>query len=160
MSLKQRHFVSLTVLVLAGLAGCREEGGKSGASGSSVSEGVSTEAQALDAQNCGVGFRGQEVSPRGELLQKATAQTTTCDQDECGLKTLELLAPERLRGESCADLGRRIVEEPIVDAWGARARITCNGQVAQALSKGADGTLGTCDDLSRIISLQGPRYPR
>ena len=62
------------------------------------------------------------------------------------------------RAPTCAEVREKLRVKPLVDAWGAQARVTCNGQLVQALSAGRDGKLGTCDDLSQFISFYAPRH--
>ena len=54
-------------------------------------------------------------------------------------------------GTTCDEVRRNIAGKPIMDVWGAQVRVICNGHVAQAISGGRDGRIGTCDDIANLI---------
>lgn len=108
-------------------------------------------------KHCKPGFEGRWIAPQGKLLQRETAQTKACPRDECGQLTSALLSPRHFSGDTCDEVHQNIKDKPLLDAWGARARVTCNEEVAQAISPGRDGILGTCDDLSYVILVKAKR---
>ena len=112
----------------------------------------------MTVEQCGPAFDGQISVPAGEIIQEATAQTTDCPGDECGGRALGMISPRDHWAPTCAEVREKLQAKPLVDAWGAQAQVTCNGQLVQTLSAGRDGQLGTCDDLSRHIALYGSRH--
>jgi hypothetical protein len=130
---------------------------KSGSGASTVASSQNQGALAT-VERCGVDFLGQISVPAGEIIQEATKQTKACPGDECLGKAMGMISPTFHRGPTCAEVRKKLNAKPIVDAWGAQARVTCNGYLVQALSAGRDGKIGTCDDLSRLISLKGNRH--
>lgn len=109
-------------------------------------------------ERCGHGFRGQMITPRGEILQRETGQTKVCTDDDCRRFTRGLLSTRHFFGNSCDEVRENIKDKPIVDSWGARARVTCNGYAAQAISAGRDGVIGTCDDLGITIPVNAVTF--
>lgn len=109
-------------------------------------------------ERCGRGFRGQMITPRGKRLQSETAQTKVCVDDDCRILTRGLLSARHFLGSTCDEVHENIKSKPLVDSWGARARVTCNGYAAQAISAGRDGKIGTCDDLGITIEVNAPTF--
>lgn len=98
------------------------------------------------------------ITPRGETLQRETAHTKVCQDDDCGLLTLGLMRAPNFVGASCDEVLKNIKDRPIVDVWGAKARVICNGYGAQAISAGHDGKIGTCDDLGVTIGVNAVKF--
>src|SRR5690606_18426804 len=116
---------------------------------------VSPFEDAKAAERCGVGFQGHVISPPGEIVQKETAQVEACTGEECPSKTLRMISiPSHFEEKDCNEIRKSLVVTPILDAWGARVRVMCNGDVIQALSAGRDGEFDTCDDLVRWTKLK------
>ena len=150
------RFVYLAVYVLSIGSGCRRAPADLGKSHSQLDTSAVTHDQEIEwmtVERCGVGFRGQISVPAGEVIQKETAQTKECPEDECPGKTLGMMYLH-VAGKTCAQVSEDLMTKPIVDAWGARVRVTCNAHIVQAVSAGRDGKLGTCDDLSNRGSFQ------
>lgn len=156
------RFACLVSLVTFTGFGCRgapsdmeKSSSKAGPSGASQAP----EIEEMTVGRCGVGFRGRISSPPGEVIQEETAQTKACLGDECPGKTLGMISPPSFYGKkTCAEIVERLVNEPVVDAWGAQARVYCNDDIVQSISAGRDGKLGTCDDLAATKSLRLPRH--
>jgi hypothetical protein len=149
----------LAVVVLMS-CGCRSAppadrtGAKSDGQSGSAKELPEQETMAT-AETCGPGFRGRRLKLPGELLQRETAQTQACPGDECPAKALGMITTNYHRGKTCAEVREKLLAKPIVDAWGAQARVTCNGEIVQSTSAGRDGKIGTCDDLSEALPISG-----
>jgi|GEM_PF-5075527 len=103
-------------------------------------------------ERCGPGFEGQML-PRSEVLKRETAQAEECKHDKCYDRALGMMRGLRLRVFSCDNARRNIERRPILDAWGARDRVICNGASVQAISAGYDGKIGTCDDIAGTIAV-------
>lgn len=108
----------------------------------------------MTAERCGPGFQGRIIIPAADVLQRENEQTKACLGDECPGKALGMIWPGRFTGGTCADARESLAADPIVDAWGARARVVCDGDIIQAISAGRDGKVGSCDDLARFATLQ------
>jgi hypothetical protein len=93
------------------------------------------------------------ITNPGEVIQRETRQTKVCVDDDCEIFTSGLLSARHFLGSTCAEVHENIKNKPLVDSWGAQARVTCNGYAAQAISAGRDGKIGTCDDLGITIQV-------
>lgn len=54
----------------------------------------------------------------------------------------------------------RLERTPMIDAWGARARVVCVGRALRTISAGPDGILQTCDDVRSMIALDSSTFFR
>lgn len=146
------HTARLLLLAVLMGFGCRSEppgGQKDGSSPTAASS--QSQEEVATAASCGPGFRAQMI--RGaEIVQQETAQTEVCSDDGCPERTGQMMRSLHLDPWSCDRVRDRIKDSPVVDAWGARARVLCNASVAQAISAGHDGKIGTCDDIGRQIA--------
>jgi hypothetical protein len=133
--------------------GCRNAPSDTEKSGSGASTAASSQhlEGVATVERCGRGFRGQMITPQGEILQRETAQTKVCTDDDCSLLSRRLLSPRHFIGNTCDEVHVNIKDRPVVDIWGAQARVICNGEMAQAISAGHDGIIGTCDDFGMEI---------
>jgi hypothetical protein len=140
--------------------GCRSapSGAEKAGSGASSVPSVQPQEDIATAERCGPGFFGQMMVPQGEVLQRETAQTKACPGDECPAKAHGMITTNYHRGKTCAEVREKLLAKPIVDAWGAQARITCNGELVQSISAGRDGKIGTCDDLSEDRPMAGVTF--
>jgi len=144
------------------LFGCRKRPSDAGKDDARASPVASSEPQEdiATVERCGPGFQGRIIIPAGDVLQRETAQTKACPGDECPGRALGMVWPGRFTGKTCAEARESLAAEPIVDAWGAQARVVCDREVIQAISPGRDGKLGSCDDLARFATLQVSKIRR
>jgi len=98
------------------------------------------------------------ITPGGDVLQRETAQTNVCTDNDCATRALNLMWARHASGKSCAEVRKSIESKPITDIWGAQVRVICNGRAAQAVSAGHDGKIGTCDDLAVKLALNAERF--
>jgi len=148
------RLVTLTFLSLAGL-GCRSDPTDAEQKSSKASSNVPSQQPESEAteERCSGRKRVRMITIQGEPLQRETEQTRECLGDECASHTHVLLKPRHFLGDTCAKVRRSLEDKPLVDAWGAQARVLCDGEVAQAVSMGRDGKFGTCDDVEMMFEV-------
>ena len=98
--------------------------------------------------------------PEGQVIQQETDQADECLDGDCPNRTYGMMRWRAFKVWSCDAVRDSIKDEPIVDAWGAQARVVCNAASAEAISAGNDGKIGTCDDIIGLIAVNPDRMIR